>query len=199
MAVTKNVNQYNAHIQGKSDNNQSTYLCENERKPAKRAIAVPASAEYDAAPGKRHVVPPSAHATAEVVFDNGGKEPKIGNFPTNMSRFMKGRDFDMLIDQINAPSTSSTKLSSSTVAKPEKNRETISTKAPNSNTIDKWRQEEVKQIKALTVRIFVFRHNLQQQQRLSNSCNLKSISQKKVGKSPSWEERNGIYTAIDDD
>lgn len=159
LAVTKNVNQYNEYIHSKSDNNQSAYLCESERKPAKRPIVLPSSAEYGAAAGRRHVEPPSAqHSTAEVVFDNGGKEPKIGNFPTNMSRYMKGRDFDMLIDQINAPSTSSTKLTLSTSSKLEKKSETMSTKAPNSNTIDKWKQEEVKQIKALTVRKFVRLH-----------------------------------------
>lgn len=150
--MTNNVNQYNEHIQNKSYSNQSTYLCENEKKPAKRHIVLPNSAEYGAADGRRHVIPPnSQHSTAEVVFDNGGKEPKIGNFPTNMSRFMKGRDFDQLIEQINAPSTNSTKLA--TVSKTETSYDATSTKPLGFTKVDKWRQEEMKQIKSLTVRI----------------------------------------------
>ena len=146
-------------------NNSATNF---DSKPARRSIPLAASPEY-IPKGKLHVVPPSEqHKTVDVVFDNGGREPKIGNFPTNMSRFMKGRDFDLLVEEINAPTTKTmsgkTKTLSSSQQSLESNPETkdstmLTRTQSNSNNninrppkkLDSWKIEELKQIKLLTV------------------------------------------------
>lgn len=202
MAITKNI---------KSGMNEYSGITGCEKKPFRRVLSMSPSLEYVPA-GRKHIVPQcEQHKTVETVFDNGGKEPKIGNFPTNLSRYMKGKELDSVIDQINRPTTppgigdskyfttskifsstskalSSTQLSAasleSTNKEPESNKDSTVVKTNNNskrnsnnesnnvNKMDLWKLEDLRQIRSLT---------------------------KKVGKAPSWEEKNGIFATVADD